>query len=54
MKLLHRINVYLAGVIEFRNPVTPFYEEKIDYRWYNAGRNLSNRVTFHFYEWRQA
>jgi hypothetical protein len=53
MKLIHRINVLLAGFVNFRNPVTPYYHDKRDYLWYNRGRNLSNRLTFHFFEWRQ-
>lgn len=50
MNLLHRINVFLAGVICFRTKVVPFDPDPSFYSVYNAGRNLSNRVTFHFFE----
>jgi hypothetical protein len=53
MKLLYRLNVFVAGMLDFRNPVDPYYADKRDYRTYNSGRNLSNRLTFHFFEWRQ-
>lgn len=49
---IHRINVFLAGVFEFRNPVEPFYTDSRDYVWRNRGRNLSHRLTFRFFEWR--
>jgi hypothetical protein len=52
MKLLYRLNVFVAGMLDFRNPVDPYYADKRDYRVYNGGRNLSNRLTFHFFEWR--
>ena len=51
-KLFYRFNVFLAGMIDFRSTIEPFYSDKRDYRFYNGGRNLSNRLTFHFFEWR--
>lgn len=52
MILFHRINVFLAGFIDFRAPLVPFYADKRDYLWRNRGRNLAHRMTFHFFEWR--
>jgi hypothetical protein len=50
MKILHLTNVFLAGVIDFRARVVPFYSDTSLYPIYNAGRNVSHRLTFHFFE----